>query len=110
GERLMRPGRRGGRGDGSGYATGRSGRVLGSGAVGAVGAAGLILAVSEFDPVGGGHYGGRLVGTVHVRGSMVQGIGFPRFPRKRRLEAVPRGVKDRKSTRLNSSHGSISYA
>jgi hypothetical protein len=42
-----------------------------------VGAALEILAVSEFDPVGGGHYGGRLVGTVHVRGSMVQGIGFP---------------------------------
>ena len=91
GERLVRPGGGGGGGDGAGYATRRTrgrGLVLRRrGPDAALSARSALVGV-----VSCGHYGRRLVGTVHVRGSMVQGIGFPLFPRNRRLEAGPRGV------------------
>src|SRR5205823_14780351 len=74
GHRMVGPGGGGGGGDGPGYATRRT---LGKGLVlrwcgpAAVSVVGLVGVVSY------GHYGRRLVGAVHVRGSMVQGIGFP---------------------------------
>src|SRR5687768_18284388 len=38
------------------------------------------------------------------------GAGTRRAPRRRGAAGGPRPVRDRKSTRLNSSHGYISYA
>ena len=70
-----------------------------AGAAGSRGGAAVWDAVSPVGAASGvgcgrsaGGDGRRHVGTVHVRGSTIQGIGFPRFPRKRRLEAGPRGV------------------
>src|SRR3989449_8274644 len=56
------------------------------------------------------------VGTVDERsGSVVRGRGSGRACMKRKGSGIPRagrgaGRRDRKSTRLNSSHGYISYA
>jgi hypothetical protein len=47
---------------------------------------GGVSAIGTVSGFGGGHKGRRHFGTVHVRGSMVQGIGFLSFPRNRRLE------------------------
>ncbi len=72
GDRLVRPGGGGGGGDGAGYATRRTlVRGLAQRWCDPDAAVGLVGVVSS------GHYGRRLVGTVHVRGSMIQGIGFP---------------------------------
>src|SRR5438128_4899568 len=48
-----------------------------------------------------------------LRGLSAAGSHCPGFHRRRgstALRAAPEALRDRKSTRLNSSHGSISYA
>src|SRR5207245_10813400 len=60
--------------------------------------------------------GGQSAARLH-RGAVPRERGYPHLPRLAGRDIrphvrrdVPYGVRDRKSTRLNSSHGSISYA